>query len=55
MPLSTEIHVYVLCNSVAMCMEIIETYNDMIGLPLLLYMCKAEKPHLTDRDEIKGL
>ena len=36
-PLSIEI--YVLCNSLAMCMDITETYDDMIGLRLLLYMC----------------
>ena len=53
MPLSTEI--CVLCNSLAMCMDITETYNDMIGLWLLLYMCKAEKTHLGDRVEIMGL
>ena len=29
-----------------MCMDITETYDDMIGLRLLLYMRKAEKPHL---------
>ena len=44
MPLSIEI--YVLCNTLAMCMDITETYDDMIGLRLLLYMCKAEKTHL---------
>ena len=32
-----------------MCMDITETYDDMIGLRLLLYMCKAEKTHLGDR------
>ena len=53
MPLSIEI--YVLCNSLAMCMVITETYDDMIGLRLLLYMCKAEKPHLGDRIETRGL
>ena len=42
MPLSIEI--YVLCNSLAMCMDISETYDDM-----------AEKPHLDDRVEIRGL
>ena len=30
-------------------MDITETYDDMIGLRLLLYMCKAEKTHLGDR------
>ena len=45
----------VLCNSLAMCMEITETYDDTIGLRLLLYMFKAEKTHLGDRVEIRGL
>ena len=53
MPLSIEI--YVLCNRLAMCMDITETYDDMIGLRLLLCTCKAEKPHLGDRVEIRGL
>ena len=53
MPLSIEI--YVLCNSLAMCMDITETYDDMIGLRLRLYMWKAEKSHLGDRVEIRGL
>ena len=53
MPLNIEI--YVLCNSLARCMDITETYDDMIGLRLLLYMCKAEKTHLGDRVEIRGL
>ena len=53
MPLSIEI--YVLCNSLAMCMDITETYDDIIGLRLFLYMCKAEKPHLDDRIETRGL
>ena len=43
------IEIYVLCNSLAMCMDITETYDDMIGLRLLLYMYQAEKPHLGDR------
>ena len=46
--------IIVLCNSLAICMDIPETY-DMIGLRLLLYMCKAEKPHLGDRIEIRVL
>ena len=50
MPLSIEI--YVLCNCLAICMDITETYDDMIGLRLLSYMCKAEKLHLGDRVEI---
>ena len=51
MPFSIEI--YVLCNSLAI--DITETYDDMTGLRLLLYMCKAEKPHLGNRVEIRGL
>ena len=47
--MSLSIEIYVLCNSLAMCMDITETYDDMIGLRLLLYMYKAEKPHLGDR------
>ena len=38
-----------------MCMDITETYHDMIGLWLLLFMRKAEKTHLGDRVEIRGL
>ena len=53
MPESIEI--YVLCKRLAMCMDIAENYDDMIGLRLLLYMCKAEKTHLGDRVEIRGL
>ena len=53
MPLSIEI--CVICNSLAMCMDITETYDDMIGLWLHLYMRKAEKTHLGDRVEIRGL
>ena len=49
------IEIYVLCNNLAMCMDITETYDDMIGLRLLLYMCKAEKTHLGDRADIRGL
>ena len=45
---------YVLCNSLALCMDITETYEDMIGLRLLLYICKAEKTYLGDRVEIRG-
>ena len=40
---SLSIAIYVLCNSLAMCMDITETNDDMIGLQLLLYMYKAEK------------
>ena len=53
MPFSIEI--YVLCNSLAICMDITETYGDMLGLRLRLYMCKAEKTLLADRGEIRGL
>ena len=50
------IEIYVLCNSLAMYLDITETYDDMIGLRLLLYMCfNAEKTHLGDRIEIRGL
>ena len=35
--------------------KITETYNDMIDLLLLLYTCKAEKTHLDDRVETRGL
>ena len=35
--------------------EIHATYDDMIGLLLLLYMCKAEMTHLDDKVEIRGL
>ena len=44
MPLSIEI--CVLYNSLAMCMDIAETYDDK---------CRAEKTHLGDRVEIRGL
>ena len=50
-----KIEIYVLCNSLARCLDITETYDDMIGLRLLLYLCKAEKPHLDDQVEIRGL
>ena len=35
--------------------EITENYDDMIGLLLLVYMCKVEKTHLDDRVEIRGV
>ena len=38
-----------------MCMEITETYDDMIDLRMLLYMCEAEKTHLCDKVEFRGL
>ena len=47
--------IYFLCNSLAMCMDITETYDDMIGLRLLLYMCKTEKTHLGDIVDFRGL
>ena len=53
--MSLSIEIYVLCNILAMCMDITETYDDMICLRLLLYICKAEKTHLGDRVEIRGL
>ena len=36
------IEIYVPCKCLAMCMDITETYDDMRGLRLILYMCKAE-------------
>ena len=38
----------------AMCIEITKTYDIMIGLRQLLYMCKAEKTQLNDRVAIGG-
>ena len=38
-----------------MCTDITEIYDGMIGLRLILYMCKAEKPHLGERVEIINL
>ena len=32
-----------------MCIEMTKTFDDMLGLRQLLYMRKAEKPHLNDR------
>ena len=43
------------CNSLAICMDITENYDDIVGIRLLLYMCKAEKTHLSDRVEIRWL
>ena len=40
--------ILVLCNISAMCTEITKTYDIMIGLRQLLYMCKAEKTQLND-------
>ena len=47
MPLSIEI--YVRCNNLAICMDITETYDDMIGFRLLLYICTAEKTYSGDK------
>ena len=41
--------IFVLCNISAMCREMTKTYYIMIGLPQLLYMCKAKKTQLNDR------
>ena len=38
-----------------MCTEITKTYDDMIGLRQLLYICKAEKTYLNDKVVIGGL
>ena len=53
--MSLSIEIYVLCNILAICMDITETYDDVICLRLFLYICKAEKTHLGDRVEIRGL
>ena len=45
--LTTEI--FVLRNISAMCTEMTKTYDIMIGLWQLLYMCKTEKTQLNDR------
>ena len=37
-----------------MCMDLTETYDDMIGLRLLLYMCKAEKSHKVTELKLGG-
>ena len=55
MPIGIEIYVLCTCNSLAMCMDISETYDDIVCLRLLLYMCKAEKTHLGDRVDIRLL
>ena len=46
--------IFVLCNISAMCTEMIKTYDIMIDLRQLLYMCKAEKTQLNDRVAIGG-
>ena len=38
-----------------MCIEMTKTYDDMIGLRQLLFMCKSEKTHLNDKVVIRGL
>ena len=38
-----------------MCTEMAKTYDDMIGLRQLLYICKAEETHLNDKAVIGGL
>ena len=47
--------IFVLRNISAMCTEITQTYDIMIGLRQLLCMCKAEKTQLNDRVAIGGL
>ena len=51
--MTSNIEIFVLCNISAMSIEIIETYDDMIGLRQLLYMC--EQSHLNGRIKIRGL
>ena len=46
--------IFVLCNISAMFTEMTKTYDIMIGLRQLLYMCKAEKTQLNDRVAIGG-
>ena len=41
--------IFVLCNISAMCKEMTQTCDIMIGLRQLLCMCKAEKTQLNDR------
>ena len=41
--------IFVLCNISAMCTEMTQTSDIMIGLRQLLCMCKAEKTQLNDR------
>ena len=38
-----------------MCTKMTKTYDDMIGLRQLLYICKAEKTYLNDKVVIGGL
>ena len=37
-----------------MCTEMTKTYDDMIGLRQLLYICKVEKTYLNDKVVIGG-
>ena len=53
MPIGIEM--YVLCNSLAMCLDIPEIYDDMIGLRQLLCMCMRENTYLGDRVDIREL
>ena len=46
--------IFILSNISAMCTEMTKTYDIMIGLRQLLYMCKAEKTQLNDRVAIGG-
>ena len=38
----------------AMCTEMTNIHDDMIGLSQLLYICKAEKTHLNDKIVLGG-
>ena len=38
-----------------MCIEMTDIHDDMIGSCQLLYICKAEKTHLTDKVVIGDL
>ena len=46
--------IFVFCNISAMCTEITKTFDIVIGLRQLLYMCKAEKTELNDKVAIGG-
>ena len=43
------------CNISAICTEMTNIHDDMIGLWQLLYICKAEKTHLNDKVVLRGL
>ena len=47
--------IFVLSNISAVCTEMTKTYDILIGLRQLLYMCKAEKAPLNDRVAIGGV